>query len=98
MTASAARVERIEARLHSSIVQLLTSQNVRIIKGTARLKGPHQVVVDTETGVEEIEADAIQLSTGLAAARARVVQLPTASASSRRATATRRHRSPSTRW
>ena len=58
------RVERIEARLHSSIVQLLTSQNVRIIKGTARLKGPHQVVVDTETGVEELEADAIQLSTG----------------------------------
>ena len=58
------RVERIEDRLHSSIVQLLTSQNVRIIKGTARLKGPHQVVVDTETGVEELEADAIQLSTG----------------------------------
>jgi dihydrolipoamide dehydrogenase len=58
------RVERIEARLHSSIVQLLTSQNVRIIKGTARLKGPHQIVVDTETGVEELEADAIQLSTG----------------------------------
>jgi NAD(P)H dehydrogenase (quinone) len=58
------RVERIEARLHNSIVDLLTSQNVRIIKGTARLKGPHQVVVDTETGVEELEADAIQLSTG----------------------------------
>ena len=58
------RVERIEARLHGSIVQLLTSQNVRIIQGTARLKGPHQVVVDTETGVEELEADAIQLSTG----------------------------------
>ena len=58
------RVERIEARLHSSIVDLLASQHVRMIKGTARLKGPHQVVVDTETGVEELEADAILLSTG----------------------------------
>ena len=28
------------------------------------MKGPHQVVVDTETGVEELEADAILLSTG----------------------------------
>ncbi len=59
-----ARVERIEARLHKSVVDLLTSQNVRIIEGTARLKGPNQVVVDTASGVEELEADAIQLSTG----------------------------------
>ena len=58
------RVERIEGRLHKSIVDLLTSQNVRIIQGSARLKGPNQVVVDTATGVEELEADAIQLSTG----------------------------------
>jgi NAD(P)H dehydrogenase (quinone) len=59
-----ARVERIEARLHKSVVDLLTSQNVRMIQGTARLKGPNQVVVDTASGVEEIEAEAIQLSTG----------------------------------
>ncbi len=59
-----ARVERIEARLHKSVVDLLTSQNVRIIQGTARLKGPNQVVVETASGVEEIEAEAIQLSTG----------------------------------
>ncbi len=59
-----ARVDRIEARLHKSVVDLLTSQNVRIIEGTARLKGPNQVVVETASGVEEIEAEAIQLSTG----------------------------------
>ncbi len=58
------RVERIEERLHRAIVQLLTSQNVRLIEGAARLKGPNQVVVETTTGVEELEADAIQLSTG----------------------------------
>ena len=58
------RVERIEERLHRAIVQLLTSQNVRLIEGAARLKGPNQVVVETATGVEELEADAIQLSTG----------------------------------
>ena len=58
------RVDRIEERLHRAVVELLTSQNVRIIEGAARLKGPNQVVVETATGVEELEADAIQLSTG----------------------------------
>ena len=58
------RVDRIEERLHRAVVELLTSQNVRLIEGAARLKGPNQVVVETATGVEELEADAIQLSTG----------------------------------
>jgi dihydrolipoamide dehydrogenase len=36
-----------------------------MIKGTARLKGPHEVVVDTAEGrVEELHADAILVSTG----------------------------------
>ena len=59
-----ARVDRIEERLHREVVELLTSQNVRLIAGAARLKGPNQVVVETATGVEELDADAIQLSTG----------------------------------
>jgi NAD(P)H dehydrogenase (quinone) len=58
------RVDRIQERLHRAIVELLTSQSVRLIEGTARLKGPNQVVVETATGVEELDADAIQLSTG----------------------------------
>jgi pyruvate/2-oxoglutarate dehydrogenase complex dihydrolipoamide dehydrogenase (E3) component len=58
------RIKAIEGRLEHNIVDLLTSQNVRMIQGTARLKGPHEVVVDTPEGVREIEADAILLSTG----------------------------------
>jgi dihydrolipoamide dehydrogenase len=38
-----ARVDRIEERLHRAVVELLTSQNVRLIEGAARLKGPNQV-------------------------------------------------------
>jgi dihydrolipoamide dehydrogenase len=37
---------------------------VEILRGTGRLKGPHEVVVDTAEGMVEVEADAILLSTG----------------------------------
>jgi dihydrolipoamide dehydrogenase len=59
-----ARIQQIEQRLEKGIVDLLRSQNVRMIHGTGRLKGPHEVVVETDEGVEEIEADTIVLSTG----------------------------------
>jgi dihydrolipoamide dehydrogenase len=58
------RISGIEAKLHHSICGLLESQGVRMIRGTGRLKGPHQVIAETPDGVEEIEADAILLSTG----------------------------------
>jgi dihydrolipoamide dehydrogenase len=58
------RLADIEGHLHSSIVQLLESQGVRMLKGCGRLKGPHEVVVDTDEGIEELEADAVLLSTG----------------------------------
>jgi dihydrolipoamide dehydrogenase len=35
-----------------------------MIAGTARLKGPHEIAVDTAEGVTEVTADAILLSTG----------------------------------
>jgi dihydrolipoamide dehydrogenase len=35
-----------------------------MIAGTGRLKGPHEVVADTEDGIEDLEADAIVVSTG----------------------------------
>lgn len=54
----------IEARLERSITGLLESQSVRLIRGTGRLVGTHEVVADTEDGPVEIEADAILLSTG----------------------------------
>jgi dihydrolipoamide dehydrogenase len=61
-----ARIAAIEQRLESSVRDLLDRQGVRIIKGTGRLTGPHTVLADTDDGREEIEADAILLSTGSA--------------------------------
>jgi dihydrolipoamide dehydrogenase len=58
------RVASIETRLHHSISDLLGSQGVRIITGTGHLKGPKEVIAETETGVEELHADAILLATG----------------------------------
>jgi dihydrolipoamide dehydrogenase len=58
------RVQEIERHLNEQICRLLDSQGVRIIRGTGRLKGPHEVVAETESGIEEIDADAIVVSTG----------------------------------
>jgi dihydrolipoamide dehydrogenase len=58
------RIASIEGRLERSITDLLQSQGVRMLHGTGRLKGPHEVVVDTADGVTELEADAVLLSTG----------------------------------
>jgi len=58
------RIKSIEAKLEHNIVDLLRSQNVRIIHGTGRLKGPHEIVVETPEGVREVEADAILIATG----------------------------------
>ncbi len=59
-----ARVGSVQGHLHDSVCQLLRSQGVRMIHGTGRLKGPNDVVVETEDGIEELTADAIVLSTG----------------------------------
>jgi len=59
-----ARIAAIEDKLEHGIRRLLDSQGVRILAGTARLKGAHEVVADTAEGVVELEADAILLSTG----------------------------------
>jgi len=58
------RIAEITGKLQRSVVDLLNSQGVRMMHGSGRLKGPHEVVVETPDGVEEIEADAILLSTG----------------------------------
>jgi NAD(P)H dehydrogenase (quinone) len=58
------RVQSIETRLHDSIRRLLESQAVRLIHGSARLKGPNEIAVETATGIESLEADFIVVATG----------------------------------
>ena len=58
------RVQEIEHHLHSQIVQLLESQSVRLLQGTAHFVGPHELVVQTGDGEEFVEADAILVATG----------------------------------
>ena len=59
-----ARIAEIEHHLQSQVTQLLSSQGVRMISGSARLAGPHKVVADTDTESIELDADAILLATG----------------------------------
>ena len=58
------RIAGIENKLREGMTSLLESQGVRMIRGTGRLVGPRTVAAVTDQGVEEIEADAILLSTG----------------------------------
>jgi dihydrolipoamide dehydrogenase len=58
------RITEIEDHLNRSVRDLLESQGVRTIRGTGRLTGPHEIVVDTGDGTEELTADAILLCTG----------------------------------
>jgi dihydrolipoamide dehydrogenase len=64
LTALKERVESIVSRLNGSLVDLLSSQNVRMLHGRARLDGAHRVIVETSTATEELAADAVLISTG----------------------------------
>jgi len=63
-------VGEISAHLSSSIAGQLESQGVRVIKGTARLTGSHEVEIAPDglatgdEGVELVNADAVLLATG----------------------------------
>ena len=58
------RVQAIEARLERSITELLQSQHVRLVRGRGTLKGPHEIVAETDDGLVEISADIVVLATG----------------------------------
>jgi NAD(P)H dehydrogenase (quinone) len=58
------RVSSIEQKLHASVVELLESQKVRLLHGTGKLKGPHEIVVETSGGIEQLDADFIVIATG----------------------------------
>ncbi len=58
------RITSIEHRLEHAVRDLLESQGVRMVPGTGRLVGPHEVVADTADGDVHLNADAVLLSTG----------------------------------
>jgi dihydrolipoamide dehydrogenase len=58
------RISGMETKLSSSVSSLLESQGVRLIRGRGRLVGAYRVAAEHQEGTEEIEADAILLSTG----------------------------------
>lgn len=58
------RVASIETHLQDSVRTLLESQGVRLIRGTGRLQGPREVVVETDAGTEQLDADFVVLATG----------------------------------
>jgi dihydrolipoamide dehydrogenase len=64
LVAQRRRIEGIEGHLNRQLRELLESQGVRLVQGAARLKGPHEVVVETPEGIEELHAEAILISTG----------------------------------
>ncbi|HWG73211.1 MAG TPA: FAD-dependent oxidoreductase [Acidimicrobiales bacterium] len=58
------RVLGIEHHLEASLERLLSSQGVRVIRGSGRMTGPHDIAVDTDSGVTELSADAVLIATG----------------------------------
>jgi dihydrolipoamide dehydrogenase len=58
------RIESIKEHLRSNTAQLLESQGVRMLAGTARLQDAHNVIVETASGTEVLPADAILVATG----------------------------------
>jgi dihydrolipoamide dehydrogenase len=63
------RIESIKSRLQRSTTNLLSSQGVTLIQGTARLLSPHDVEItettaDGTTSTRTIAADAILIATG----------------------------------
>jgi dihydrolipoamide dehydrogenase len=58
------RIVAISDNLQHSTTRLLESQGIRLLRGHARLVDPQSLCVESDAGVEQIEADAILLATG----------------------------------
>jgi NAD(P)H dehydrogenase (quinone) len=58
------RIESIKSRMQATITDLLDSQGVRMIYGTAKFLGPKRIQVTTDEDLEILEADAVLISTG----------------------------------
>ncbi len=58
------RITNIQDRLQHNTTQLLESQGVTLLRGSARLLGPHEVEVTTAEGTRVLPADAVLIATG----------------------------------
>ena len=58
------RIEWVKDTMRDNTTRLLTSQGVRMIRGSGRFTGPHTLLVDGPEGVEELHFDAALVSTG----------------------------------
>lgn len=58
------RIEGIKHHLQANTTQLLESQGVRLVSGTARFTGSHTAEVTTAEGIETLEFDAALIATG----------------------------------
>jgi dihydrolipoamide dehydrogenase len=59
------RIDSIESRLHDATCELLRSQGVRLVMGSARLIDPNTVMVESADGsTEELAADFVVVATG----------------------------------
>jgi len=56
--------QQVVDRLVSGIDYLLKGNNVKVIKGTAKFTGPHELEVTTANGAESIEAKDVIIATG----------------------------------
>ncbi len=64
LPALASRITGITEHLEQTTTDILRSQQVELVRGAARLDGPHAVVVDTEDGTRSFAADAVLVCTG----------------------------------
>jgi NAD(P)H dehydrogenase (quinone) len=60
------RIQSITGDINRGWVSLLQSQGVEIIKGTGRLLGEKEAMVDTDSGSQKVEFDRCLISTGSA--------------------------------
>jgi NAD(P)H dehydrogenase (quinone) len=58
------RIEAIKSHLGNNTTQLLESQGVRIVRGSARFTSVHSVEVDSADGTQSLEFDACLIATG----------------------------------
>jgi pyruvate/2-oxoglutarate dehydrogenase complex dihydrolipoamide dehydrogenase (E3) component len=58
------RIHSISTRLSRGTTQLLTSQGIELVHGSARFMGPNDIEITTTDGVRRVTADAVLIATG----------------------------------